>query len=424
MRAWPLLLVFLAGSALADMPTLTLEAVLAATEATHPDLDLARARQASASASEQLAASLNDFNLTLQATLGSGRNTYYGDRFHADSQARLDARKTLFDAGRKRAGLLAARDLHGASDLQWLDARAQRRLTLMARYFDVLLAEMEYAADTEFMASAYVAWDNAKDRLAVGQIAQWELAELEARYLDSRARRNEVLRRLRDARMQLGLALNRTGPVQEELVDPKLVENEKPLPEQAALLGSMLAHNPRLLAQRQSLTAAQHRIEGVRADNRPSLEFAAEAGAWSREASTRNDLQAGFNFVWPIWQGGRVEAEMAREQANFQGLQAQTDKLQQELRLNLADTWEEIQYLRESERADRAAGVAYRDLALDRARAEYEMELKTNLGTSMAETQAARLRRRGVEYRLALALARLEALLGSPLDAQKMEAKK
>ena len=52
------------------------------------------------------------------------------------------------------------------------------------------------------------------------------------------------------------------------------------------------------------------------------------------------------------------------------------------------------------------------------------MELKTNLGTSMAETQAARLRRRGVEYRLALALARLEALLGSPLDAQKMEAKK
>ena len=302
--------------------------------------------------------------------------------------------------------------------------RAQRRLTLMARYFDVLLAEMEYAADTEFMASAYVAWDNAKDRLAVGQIAQWELAELEARYLDSRARRNEVLRRLRDARMQLGLALNRTGPVQEELVDPKLVENERPLPEQTALLDAMLAHNPRLLAQRQSLTAAQHRIEGVRADNRPSLEFAAEAGAWSREASTRNDLQAGFNFVWPIWQGGRVEAEMAREQANFQGLQAQTDKLQQELRLNLADTWEEIQYLRESERADRAAGVAYRDLALDRARAEYEMELKTNLGTSMAETQAARLRRRGVEYRLALALARLEALLGSPLDAQKMEAKK
>ena len=61
MKAWPLLLAFLAGSALADTPTLTLEAVLSAAEATHPDLDLARARQAAASASEQLATSLNDF---------------------------------------------------------------------------------------------------------------------------------------------------------------------------------------------------------------------------------------------------------------------------------------------------------------------------------------------------------------------------
>jgi hypothetical protein len=59
--------------------------------------------------------------------------------------------------------------------------------------------------------------------------------------------------------------------------------------------------------------------------------------------------------------------------------------------------------------------VEYRDWALERARAEYELELKTNLGNSMAETQAAQLRRRQVEYRLALALARLEALSGGSL---------
>jgi hypothetical protein len=53
-------------------------------------------------------------------------------------------------------------------------------------------------------------------------------------------------------------------------------------------------------------------------------------------------------------------------------------------------------------------------MALERARAEYELELKTNLGNSMAETQVARLRKRAVEYRLALAWARLEALLGGP----------
>jgi len=54
-------------------------------------------------------------------------------------------------------------------------------------------------------------------------------------------------------------------------------------------------------------------------------------------------------------------------------------------------------------------------VALDRSRADYELELKTNLGDSMAQTLVASLRARRVEYRLALALARLEALAGKPL---------
>jgi hypothetical protein len=44
--------------------------------------------------------------------------------------------------------------------------------------------------------------------------------------------------------------------------------------------------------------------------------------------------------------------------------------------------------------------------------------MKTNLGTSMAETQTALLRRKRVEYQLALALARLAALAGELPSAQ------
>lgn len=421
-----LILIACTGGALAAEPAqrLTLEAVLAHADAPHPDLDLARSRQAGAQAEQQLAASLNDVRVSLEGALRTGRNQFYNDRFHPDHLARLNARKTLFDAGRQETGLAAAREESAARELQLLDTRAQRRLTLMARYFDALLADMQYAADTEFMAVAYVNWDNAKDRQALGQMPQWELAELESRYLDSRARRNDGVRKLRDKRMQLGLALNRPDAVGENLTDPKLTENNRPLPEQAPLLEAMLAHNPRLQAQKQLLAAARNRIEGVRSDNRPSLEFEAEAAAWSRDASTRDNLRAGINFVWPLWQGGRIDARMAREQAGFQERQAQYDKLQQELRQALADTWEEIHHLRDGERRSGEANAAYRDLALEKARAEYEMELKTNLGNSMAETQVARLRKRAVEYRLALALARLEALLGTPLEAVKVETPK
>lgn len=419
---WLILAAFASGALAAEPASpLTLEAVLAEASAPHPDLDLARARQAAAQAEQQLGESLNDFRVSLEGTLRTGRNSVYNDRFHPDHQARLNARKTLFDGGRQDSGLAAAREESAARGLQLLDTREQRRLTLMARYFDALLADMQYAAETEFTAVAYVSWDNARDRRELGQMAQWELAELESRYLDSRARRSDTVRKLRDKRLQLGLALNRETPVTEDLADPKLADNDRPLPELAPLLDTMLAHNPRLQAQKQLLAAAGNRVEGVRADHRPSLEFEAEAAAWSRAASTRDDVRAGVNFVWPLWQGGRVDARMAREQAGFQERQAQYDKLRQELRQALADTWEEIHVLRDGERRGGEANAVYRDLALEKARAEYEMELKTNLGSSMAETQTARLRKRAVEYRLALALARLQALLGTPLETVKVE---
>jgi outer membrane protein TolC len=408
------LAVLLSAPAVLPAAPLTLDAVLAHADASHPELDLVRAQDESAQAEAQLAQSLNDFRLTLDASLRSGRNEIYNDRFHPDHQIRLNARKTLLDFGRQQAATQAAEEEREARSLQLLDTRAQRRLTLMTRYFDVLLADMQDAADTEAMAVAYVSWDNAKDRQVLGQLAQWELSELEARYLDALARRNDVRRGLREKRMALGAAMNQPDMVLDDLVDPKLPDNERALPEFDVLLAQILASNPRLAAQKQLLAAAAQRLNGVRADNRPSIEFEAEAAAWSREATTRDDLRAGVNFLWPIWQGGRVDARLGREQARFHELQAQYDKLVMDLRLSVLSVREEIQFLRSTSRRSAEMNATYRDQALEKARADYEMELKTNLGSSMAETQYAQLKRRAVEYRLALAWARLESLIGGP----------
>lgn len=55
-------------------------------------------------------------------------------------------------AGSRSAGAVGQES--EALGLRLLDIRAQRRLSLMARYFDVLLADMRDAADTEFLAVA------------------------------------------------------------------------------------------------------------------------------------------------------------------------------------------------------------------------------------------------------------------------------
>jgi outer membrane protein TolC len=399
----------------AAKPALTLEEALAQADQPHPEWAAALARQDLARADLALAESGNDLRVTLEGILRTGHNPLIG-KTTPDHVARLNLRKTLWDGGRLDANRDAGRLEAEARALQLLDTRAQRRLTLMNRFFDVLLTDQGYAADNEFMAVAYVNWDNGRDRHQQGQLSTPELAELEARFQEWRLRRNDAERKARERRALLAAAMNQPGRLPAELVEPRLTGNDRPLPEFEPLLASLLEANPKLRAQRQLLAASQQRLQAVRGDNRPSLDLEAEAAAYSRDASTRDDLRAGLNLAWPLYQGRRTDARLAREMANFHLLQAQHDSLQLELRQALYETWQEIQHLRDVERPAANINVAWRDWSLDRARAEYELELKTNLGTSMAETQAARLRRNAVEYRLALAWERLAGLLGRPLE--------
>jgi outer membrane protein TolC len=161
----------------------------------------------------------------------------------------------------------------------------------------------------------------------------------------------------------------------------------------------------------------------VRADKSPLLDLELEGGDYSREASTRDNLKAGVVLTWPLYTGRRVDAQMAKEQALFQRLQAETEKLALELEQALLENWLEVGELQRTVRTAAKKHSDYRDLALERARGQYEVELKTNLGDSMAATMAAKLRERRVEYQLALAFARLEALLGQPLEKLGAEQK-
>lgn len=102
--------------------------------------------------------------------------------------------------------------------------------------------------------------------------------------------------------------------------------------------------------------------------------------------------------------------------AQFNKLQAGTDKLKMDLTQALLETCLDITQLQNTARGAAQKYVDYRDQQLERSRGLYELELKSNLGISMAETADATLRARRNEYQLALSFARLEALLGRPLN--------
>ncbi len=410
--AWGALLACaLSTAAMAEQ--LTLEEALAAASAAHPDRRIAESELALARADREQAAGQRDFSLFLDGALRSGRRPD-GD-WEPDNIARIVARKPLLDFGRSSQAIAAADEDIVARQAELFNVESLRRIDIMARYFDVLLADMQYAADNEFMAVAYVSWDNAKDRFEVGQISQPEVVRLEADYQDIRERRNASQQRLRSTRQKLAHAIDRPGQLPTELAEPALEGNSRPLPPYEALLPWVMEKNPRVRSLQAQLAAADARLAAIRAERNPVLDAEVLGGGYSRESNTRDELSAGLVFKIPLYQGARVDGRIARELALKERSAAELEKLRLDLADTLLDTMQEIEWLRGSGRPAADKQVEYRDWALERARAEYELELKTNLGNNMAETQVAQIRRKRVEYRLALAWARLEALAGGSL---------
>lgn len=410
--AWSALLACaLSTAAVAEQ--LTLDEALAAVSAAHPDRRVAESELALSRADRDQVASRKDFSLFLDGSLRSGRRPD-GD-WKPDNIGRIVARKPLLDFGRGSQAIAAADQEIAARQAALLNVENLRRIDIMARYFDVLLADMQYAADNEFMTVAYLDWDKARERFELGIGSRPDLLRLEAFYQDWRERRNASLQRMRSARQKLAHAMNRPGKLPTELAEPALKDNARPVPEYESLLAWVMEKNPRVLTLQAQAAAADARVASIRAERNPVLDAEVIGGGYSRESTTRDELSAGLVFTIPLYQGGRVDARLARERAQKERSAAELDKLRLDLADTLLDTLQEIEWLRGSSRPAAERQIEYRDWALERARAEYELELKTNLGSSMAETQAAQLRQKQVEYRLALALARLEALSGGSL---------
>lgn len=408
-------LLLIAASALAQEKALSLEEALAAADAGHPLMQAAQADLDLALAEERIAASGNDATLNAEGVLRQGRPTAGNGDWREDNIARLALRKTLLDFGRRQGQVDAARQEANARQLALMDVRDARRIDIMARFFDVMLADMRYGADNEFMAVLYVRWDDSKKRHELGELNASELALLEARYQDQREKRNRSLMAQRVSRQKLAHALNQPGRLPGTLAPPQLKNNDRPLPAYEDLLPLALESNRKLLAMQAQLNAVAARSEAIRAGRSPTLDMELMAADYSRDASTRDRLSGGLILNWPIYQGGRIDSRLARQLAERTRLEAQAEQFRRELAESLLETLQEIEWLRTSARPAAEAQIEYRDKALDRARAEYELEMRTNLGASMAETQVAAIRAAEAEYRLALALARLEALAGRPL---------
>lgn len=389
---------------------LTLDDALAFADAAHPALDLASARLAQAASGVLDASATNGTRVSALGRLGvvdpSDRAI---DRHNRDHRARLLVSKRLYDFGYSASVADAAELRLRSMESEYLDARQQRRLSIMRTFFDVLLADLAYARDNEAMATAFVAIDKARDRRELGQVSDIDVLALEADYQRARRERFASAALQRATRARLAAALNRPTDLPPDLIMPAEPDMSQPLPEVEELVIEVFANNPSLKAMQLQVDAGTRAIAAAEKAEGPVLRGEADASWWDRVTGSTHPLSAGLILEVPLYTGGAREAKLAIARAKLHEARARLAQTRLDLRQTVLDLWLELDTLRiRMEEVDVLGD--YRELYLDRSRALYELEVRTDLGDAMVQTSAVSLQRAQVVFDWLMAQARVAAL--------------
>jgi outer membrane protein TolC len=141
---------------------------------------------------------------------------------------------------------------------------------------------------------------------------------------------------------------------------------------------------------------------------------------YNRTTNSTHPLGAGLLLEVPLLTGGAKDAGIAAARAELRSSRARLTATQHALRQKVLDLWLGLGNLRRQLEALRVRGD-YRELYLDRSRALYEMEVKTDLGDAMTEISALRLDVAYAEFEWMAAQAKLAALAGRLLPEEQTQ---
>lgn len=188
-----------------------------------PLVERAGAAQEAARAGVLSADAVDGLRLTAAGRLRAIEPSYKsGDSSRNDSSASLVLRKRLYDFGYSDALQSSAQTALQASVHQLLHARQQAQLAVMRAFYDVLLADLEFARDNEELAIAFIRADRLKDRNELGQVSDIDMLEAEADFQEVRRKQIASGSRQVTSRSRLAIAMGRPGDLVSDLVRPQI----------------------------------------------------------------------------------------------------------------------------------------------------------------------------------------------------------
>ena len=330
-----------------------------------------------------------------------------------DSAASLFVSKPIYDFGVSDARMDTLELRHEILLIEKQQIIDQRRLLIMEKYFDVLNADNEFISENENLAIGFIRYDRARENLELGSSSEIDVARLQADYERIRQLVNQAQNRQRLTRMILAEVMGYPRQLPNLLESPK-VDIDKPVNNdvEAMIETALTSSNEAKLMNGRSRVAASV-IQQADTINSPRLDFELEFSSYERETSTRDDWRASVYFDVPLYSSSRSSG-LNLAQARYQKSLSEISRYESEIRLRVLQYWQSIEQYRLMAQGAQVE-QHFRDMYLDRSRAEYELEFRSDLGDAMVQFSRARTERIKALYAFELAYNRLELLVGESI---------
>lgn len=395
---------------------LKLSDALLFSQETHPSLSTANFNVQSAVNLKYEAESRNDTKAFLE-----GRLRYIEPSSIADNQSNDDHRagiivsKTLYDFGLSSANIRSADLGIKTQELNRKRIILERRFDIMKKFFDVILADMNFYRYNEEMATAFIGLDRTRDRLELGQASDIDVMKQDVEYNRVRYLRIKSQNEQRATRAKLAVAMGRPGELAATVSKPVLNKIKTELPEVEILQQRALKNNYKLQALHTQLLTARSNVELARKSDNPTVSLEAGSYAYSRDTKSHDELQVGLVLRVPIFGGNKSDVAVAKALNKVHLIEADIALVKTKISSSILSQWLEFDSLK-GKLLQMKALTDYREIYLDRSRALYEMEVKTDLGDAMVRVSEAEREYLQTQYQMMLAIAKLELDVGQEFE--------
>ncbi len=381
----------------------------------HPDLLQQAARVQAQKVGLSDAEQANQWQANLKVSAISADLNNDDDSFKDDSRVEISIRKSLWDFGRSTGQIKAAALGVESANIGSEYAQRLHRIDIMQRFFAVISADYQFAADNETMSLAFFPFNRAQDRRErFDNVSELEVMEKRVPYFEKLTLRNQTLQKQRRTRFQLALAMGLPHAQPEDLLMPDLSAYERELPDFDALIIKVLAANP-LLKQKQAELAKLDALQTLATKGEgPNLSFSLDAGAYEQAHRTRDKARAVLVLDIPLLSGKKRATSEAKIAAQQSAKLAELRALDFKVRQQVLDWVQRLESLNQSIEQS-TQNLEYRERALDKSRLLYEMDVRAQIGQAMADMAKVIWQDAQAKFERALVWAQIDAVLGAPI---------